>query len=126
MPENNEYDPRLLRIAQELLERTQRGEVDWERTILHRSEAFSFSTEYSTVIIRVVASDNLRATTTGVDYPIEMLIFDRDGIIIDSLRNDFKGPKEDQEVLPKLLRIARRKSLQVDDKLDQLLSELGL
>jgi len=55
-----------------------------------------------------------------------MSILDSDGVVLESLRTGFKGSKEDEEILPKLLRIARHESLQVDNKLDQLLSELGL
>lgn len=126
MPDSNEYDPRLLRIARVLLEKTQRGGIDWERTTFHRSEAFSYSTEYSTVVIRVLASDTVRVVQFGEDFPIEMSILDSDGVVLESLRTGFKGSKEDEEILPKLLRIARHESLQVDNKLDQLLSELGL
>ena len=107
-------DVRILGIAEKLVERSRKGEVTWQETVDEDEFAVSFP-DYSIVIERV--------RRVGLNARYRLSLMSKNGFRLDSLSPEASGGGHPD--LKELFEIARRKALQVDERLDQALKALN-
>jgi hypothetical protein len=124
-------DQRLATIIIKLLEKTRRGEINWEETNVNGSFQASFPA-YSVIITSKgnrrtlfdVAASITGASQITVDYILA--IFNQNGKLIDEVTdvdlNDILP--ESYEIMKELYEGARRVALKYDQALDDLLRAL--
>ncbi len=112
---NDSVDRRLVEIISNLLRRTQKGGVTWEVGPFPGRDTYVYHTAHATLEIRSRDND-------GVS-PFEFIVRDDNGNILERLISD---PINDEynEMVASLYTLARRQSLNVDQTLDNLVSEL--
>ena len=106
-------DERLVQIAEKLLERSKRGEIEWKETAGESSFSVSFP-GYSATITKVSSSR------------YKLAVQNRLGTDVDSLRaSGTRRDSEPFEMLMQLFQVARRVGVGTDQVLEGLLGHLS-
>lgn len=113
---DDKRDPRLERIAGNLLKRTKEGKASWEVYEVDGNEVLSFSTAVSSVELWCKDGDG--------QHPFILRVLDESGIELDRRQSDRWEIGPFKEYVEQLYVIARRMALDVDKKIDLLLAEL--
>src|SRR5205814_924140 len=96
-------------LAQSVLEKTREDKIQWEMT---SSDFFQTPIQNKTLTI-----DNHQRTFT-------LILRNDDGIIVDSLNANVYGSADDTILLRELFSVVRRKTLKVDETLNDILRHL--
>jgi hypothetical protein len=114
-----------MQLAERLLAKTVKGELDWQRT--ENEDAYQVSLGDASV--RIVENDY-----PGLQgYAYEVRVYNAEGVVVDSFTDRSlsqlgENPKSSGDwslVLTELYALARRFALRTDEVLDDLLGRLG-
>jgi len=111
-------DQRLVRIVKALLKKTLAGQADWEATF-SRSTAEQF--DYSTVSATISLSSHDKGND---DLSIVMTIKNDAGVELDRLESDPWDSLGYSRILRQLYTEARRRALDIDTTINQLVNSL--
>ncbi len=112
---DRDVDLRISRLVVRLLHRTSEGKINWELYADEGREVFYFSTAASSVELWCQDGDGL--------HPFILRILDESGVELEKVSSRLY-PEEIKDAFYRLYIVVRRKTLQVDRKIDLLLAEL--